>query len=176
MEFKNTNIDGLCIVDLNKLEDERGFFARVFCKEEFENANLNSNVLQANISYNKVAGTLRGMHYQQSPYQETKFIRCIRGSIYDVVIDLRKTSDTYLQTFGIELNSDNRKALFIPKDFAHGFITLQQNTEVLYLSSQSYVPNSEKGIRWNDPKFSINWPVDLSVISEKDANWADYNI
>lgn len=175
MEFKNTNIDGLYVVDLNKIEDERGFFARAFCSEEFDALGLNSNVLQANISFNKLAGTLRGMHYQKSPYQESKFIRCLKGSIYDVVIDLRKNSSTYLQSFGIELNDKNRTALFVPKDFAHGFITIEDSTEVLYLVSQNYIPGAEKGIRWDDPKFSINWKVKPTIVSSKDASWCDFS-
>lgn len=176
MEFKATEIAGLYTIDLNKLEDERGFFARAFCKEEFDSMDLESNVLQANMSFNKVAGTIRGMHYQKSPYQETKFIRCLSGSIYDVVIDLRKDSPTYLQSFGVELTSENRTALFIPKDFAHGFITLQDNTEVMYLVSQMYVPGAEEGIRWNDPQFAIKWPMEPIQISLKDANWEDYSV
>ena len=174
MEFKNTKIDGLHIVDLNKIEDERGFFARAFCSEEFNAMGLDSSVLQANMSFNKSAGTLRGMHYQKSPYQESKFIRCLKGSIYDVVIDLRKNSATYLQSFGIELNDKNRTALFVPKDFAHGFITIEANTEVLYLVSQNYIPGAEQGIRWDDPKFSIEWPVNPTIVSSKDASWSDF--
>ena len=137
--------------------------------------NLESSVCQANISYNKVAGTLRGMHYQKSPFQETKFIRCISGSIYDVVIDLRKDSPTYSQSFGVELNDKNRTALFVPKDFAHGFITLQDDTEVIYMVSQSYVPNAEEGIRWNDPLFSLDWPIEPVVVSSKDNGWPDFS-
>lgn len=176
MEFKDTNISGLYTIDLEKIEDERGFFARAFCKAEFDNMGIESNVVQANMSFNKVAGTIRGMHYQKSPYQETKFIRCLNGSIYDVVIDLRKDSPTYLQSFGIELTSKNKTALFVPKDFAHGFITLQDNTEVMYLVSQTYVPGAEEGIRWNDPLFAIKWPMEPTEISSKDANWDDYSV
>ena len=174
MEFTSTKIDGLHIVDLNKIEDERGFFARAFCSEEFSAMGLESSVLQANMSFNKSAGTLRGMHYQKSPYQESKFIRCLKGSIYDVVIDLRKNSATYLQSFGIELNDKNRTALFVPKDFAHGFITIEANTEVLYLVSQNYIPGAEQGIRWDDPKFSIEWPLSPTIVSSKDASWSDF--
>jgi dTDP-4-dehydrorhamnose 3,5-epimerase len=176
MEFKDTNISGLYTIDLEKIEDERGFFARAFCKAEFDNMGIESNVVQANMSFNKVAGTIRGMHYQKSPYQETKFIRCLNGSIYDVVVDLRKDSPTYLQSFGIELTSKNKTALFVPKDFAHGFITLQDNTEVMYLVSQTYVPGAEEGIRWNDPLFAIKWPMEPTEISSKDANWDDYSV
>jgi len=152
------------------------FFGRVFCSQEFDEMNLESSVCQANISYNKVAGTLRGMHYQKSPFQETKFIRCIRGSIYDVVIDLRKDSPTYCQSFGVELNDKNRTALLVPKDFAHGFVTLQDDTEVMYMVSQSYVPNAEEGIRWNDPLFSLDWPIEPVVVSSKDSSWPDFSV
>lgn len=176
MKFNNTNIDQLYTVDINRLEDERGFFGRAFCSQEFDKMKLESSVCQANISYNKVAGTLRGMHYQKSPFQETKFIRCISGSIYDVVIDLRKDSPTYCQSFGVELNDKNRTALFVPKDFAHGFVTLQDDTEVIYMVSQSYVPNAEEGIRWNDPLFSLDWPIDPVVVSTKDNNWPDFSV
>lgn len=176
MKFNNTGIDELYTVDINRLEDERGFFGRVFCSQEFDEMNLESSVCQANISYNKVAGTLRGMHYQKSPFQETKFIRCISGSIYDVVIDLRKDSPTYCQSFGVELNDKNRTALFVPKDFAHGFVTLQDDTEVIYMVSQSYVPNAEEGIRWNDPLFSLDWPIEPIVVSSKDNSWPDFSV
>lgn len=174
MKFKKTTIDGLNIIDLNKIEDERGFFARAFCKDEFDNNNLDSNVLQANISFNKEAGTMRGMHYQKSPYQESKYIRCISGSIYDVAIDLRKDSPTYGQHFGIKLTARNRTALFIPKDFAHGFVTLEDNTEVMYLVSQIYVPGAEQGIRWDDPRFDVEWPIVPKIVSEKDSQWEGF--
>ncbi|MDG1693893.1 MAG: dTDP-4-dehydrorhamnose 3,5-epimerase [Porticoccaceae bacterium] len=175
MNFKETEIQGLYLVDLQQISDDRGFFARAFCKEEFAEIGLESEVLQANMSFSKNAGTLRGMHYQKNPYQETKLIRCIRGSIYDVVIDLRKDSPSYGDWYGVELNDKNRTALMVPKDFAHGFITLQDDTEVMYLVSQSYVPGAEMGIRWNDPRFAISWPVEPTVISSKDAELVNFN-
>jgi dTDP-4-dehydrorhamnose 3,5-epimerase len=174
MKFNSTDIDGLYYVDIDRLKDERGFFGRAFCRQEFDEIGLDSEVCQANISYNQRAGTLRGMHYQKPPYQESKFIRCIRGSIYDVVIDLRKNSPTYCHSFGIELNDENRTALFVPKDFAHGFVTLTDDTEVIYMVSQSYVPNAEEGIRWDDPVFAIDWPINPSLVSSKDAQWPDF--
>ena len=176
MKYNSTDIDGLYYVDIDRLKDERGFFGRAFCRQEFEEIGLDSEVCQANISYNESAGTLRGMHYQKSPYQESKFIRCIRGSIYDVVIDLRKNSPTYCHSFGIELNDENRTALFVPEDFAHGFVTLTDDTEVIYMVSQSYVPNAEEGIRWDDPFFAIDWPINPSLVSSKDAQWPDFSI
>ena len=175
MKYNSTDIDGLYYVDIDRLKDERGFFGRAFCRQEFEEIGLDSEVCQANISYNESAGTLRGMHYQKSPYQESKFIRCIRGSIYDVVIDLRKNSPTYCHSFGIELNDENRTALFVPEDFAHGFVTLTDDTEVIYMVSQSYVPNAEEGIRWDDPFFAIDWPINPSLVSSKDAQWPDFS-
>ncbi len=175
MKFNSTDIDGLYYVDIDRLKDERGFFGRAFCLQEFEEIGLDSKVCQANISYNRKAGTLRGMHYQKSPYQESKLIRCIRGSIYDVVIDLRKNSPTYCHSFGIELNDENRTALFVPKDFAHGFVTLTDDTEVIYMVSQSYMPNAEEGIRWDDPFFDIDWPITPSLVSSKDAQWPDFS-
>ncbi len=174
MKFTETRLQGAFVVDLKKMEDERGFFARAFCHNEFEQHGMVPDVVQANMSWNQVSGTLRGMHYQHHPYQETKFIRCTRGAIFDVIIDLRKESPTHGQWVGIELTADNRSALFVPRDFAHGFITLTDDTEVLYLVSQSYQPGSEGGIRWNDPRFGIEWPIEPVCISEKDANWPDY--
>lgn len=174
MKFQETKLAGAYIIDLNLLHDERGFFARIFCRNEFEQHGLVPELMQGNMSWNKSRGTLRGMHYQHYPYQETKFIRCTRGAIYDVIIDLRKESPTYKQWIGVELTSDNRTALFVPKDFAHGFITLQDDTEVFYLVSQSYQPGSEEGIRWNDPQICIDWPFEPVCISAKDAGWPDY--
>jgi dTDP-4-dehydrorhamnose 3,5-epimerase len=175
MKFNSTDIDGLYYVDIDRLEDDRGFFGRAFCRQEFKEKGLESEVCQANISYNQSAGTLRGMHYQKPPYQESKFIRCIRGSIYDVAIDLRKNSPTYCHWFGIELSDENRTALFVPKDFAHGFLTLTDDTEVIYMVSQSYAPNAEAGVRWDDPFFGISWPVNPSLVSSKDAQWPDFS-
>jgi dTDP-4-dehydrorhamnose 3,5-epimerase len=132
-------------------------------------------VAQANTSLSKTRGTLRGMHYQKSPYEETKLVRCTRGALYDVIIDLRFDSPTYKQWVGVELSAENYRMLFVPKHFAHGFITLADDTEANYLVSQFYAPGSELGIRWNDPVFNIKWPIDISVISEKDANWPDFS-
>jgi len=174
MKFHKTYISDLVVVDLDKIEDERGFFARAFCKDEFENEGLEPSVIQANLSFNKDAATLRGMHYQTNPYEESKFIRCLSGSIYDVVIDLRKDSLTYMSWFGIELNQYNRKALYVPKNFAHGYITLETNSEVLYLVSQAYTQGAEKGIRWDDAAFNIDWPIKPINISKKDSSWNNF--
>jgi dTDP-4-dehydrorhamnose 3,5-epimerase len=174
--FIETELKGACVIEIEKLNDHRGFFARAWCQKEFEEHNLVSRVKQANVSYNKKKGTLRGMHYQLSPYEETKLVRCTRGSIYDVIIDLRPGSPTYTQWFGVELTAENYKMLYVPENFGHGFQTLEDDTEVTYQVSQFYTPGSERGIRWDDPAFSIVWPSAVQVISDKDKNWPDYTL
>ncbi len=174
MIFKETELKGAFIIELEKREDVRGFFARTWCKNEFESHGLNTNFVQANMSYNKKKGTLRGMHYQISPYEEIKLVRCTKGAIYDVIIDLRPDSPTYKKWIGVELTTKNYKMLYVPENFAHGLITLDDNTEVSYQVSQFYSPGSECGARYNDPAFGIKWPLDVQVISDKDKNWADY--
>ena len=176
MIFKETKLKGAFVIEIHKLEDARGFFGRSWCANELKEHGLNTNVAQANTSFSVKRGTLRGMHYQIDPYQETKLIRCTQGSIYDVIIDLRKDSSTYKQWFGIELTQDNYRMLYVPEDFAHGFITLQDNCEVSYLVTQFYTPGAEAGIRWNDPQFGIQWPLDPAVISEKDESHPDFLI
>jgi len=172
--FTETQLKGAHIIELEKLSDERGFFARAWCQKEFEAQGLTAIVVQANVSFNKKKGTLRGMHYQITPYEETKLVRCTRGAIYDVIIDLRPDSPTYKQWVGVELTAENYKMLYVAENFAHGFQTLQDNTEVTYQVSQFYAPGSESGIRWDDPTFGIEWPIEVQVISEKDGNWPDY--
>ncbi len=171
MNFKETKLKGAFIVDLAKIEDERGFFARAFCKKEFDDLGMNSDVVQANISFNSFAGTIRGMHHQIDPAPETKLIRCIRGSIVDVIVDLRTDSPTYLQYISVELTAENRTALFVPANFAHGFQTLEDNTEVIYLVSGFYTPECERGLRYDDPALSINWPIPAEHMSDKDRQW-----
>lgn len=174
MKFTETELKGAVIVEIEKLTDERGFFARSYCRKEFEAHGLSPDLVQANVSYNIKKGTLRGMHYQITPYEETKLVRCTRGAIYDVIIDLRPDSETYQKWIGIELTASNYKMLYVPENFGHGFQTLTDDTEVTYQVSQFYTPGAERGIRWNDPVFEINWPVEVTVISEKDRNWSDY--
>jgi len=174
--FAETKLKGAYVIEIEKLKDHRGFFARTWCKKEFEEHNLVSRVRQANVSYNKKKGTLRGMHYQLSPYEETKLVRCTMGAIYDVIIDLRLASPTYTQWIGVELTAENYKMLYVPENFAHGFITFEDNTEVAYQVSQFYTPGSERGIRWDDPAFQIDWPLEVQVISDKDKNWPDYTL
>lgn len=174
MIFQETELKGAFIIEIEKIQDNRGFFARSFCQREFEKHGLNTQVVQANVSYNRNEGTLRGMHYQAAPYGEVKLVRCTQGAIYDVIIDLRPDSPTYKQWIGVELTSENYKMLYVPENFAHGFQTLEDNTGVTYQVSQFYSPGSERGARYNDPAFGIQWPVEVRVISDKDKSWPDY--
>jgi dTDP-4-dehydrorhamnose 3,5-epimerase len=174
MKFTETKLKGAYIVEIEKLTDERGFFARSWCRKEFEALGLTARVVQANVSYNLKKGTLRGMHYQIAPYQECKLIRCTRGAIYDVIIDLRPDSPTYKQWTGLELTADNYTLFFVPEDFGHGFQTLTDDTEITYQVTQFYTPGSEKGIRFDDPTFNIQWPLEVTTISDKDRTWPDF--
>lgn len=174
MKFTQTKLKGAYLIEIEKLSDDRGFFARSWCQKEFESHGLTSRVVQANVSYNLKKGTLRGMHYQVAPYQESKLIRCTRGAIFDVIIDLRPHAPTYKQWVGVELTADNYTMFFVPEDFAHGFQALADHTEIFYQVSQFYTPGSEKGIRFNDPAFDVQWPLEVSVISDKDRNWPDF--
>ena len=175
MIFRETKLKGAFVIEPEKHEDERGFFARAWCQKEFKVHGLNPNIIQANIAFSLHKGILRGMHYQIGPYQEAKLIRCIHGAVFDVIIDLRPGSNTYCEWLGVELTFENPTMLYVPEGFAHGYLTLENNTEVFYMVSQFYVPDSERGVRWNDPAFGIDWPetADL-LISEKDKNWPAY--
>jgi dTDP-4-dehydrorhamnose 3,5-epimerase len=173
MIFTSTLLGGAYLIDIERREDGRGFFARAWCQHEFEAHGLAARPVQTNVSFNKKQGTLRGMHYQIAPHQETKLVRCTRGAIWDVIVDLRPDSPTYRQSIGAELTADNRRMLFVPEDFAHGFITLEDDVEVTYQVSQFYSPGAERGLRWNDPALGLHWPIPLQVISEKDAHWPD---
>lgn len=174
MIFRETPLKGAYVIDLEKREDERGFFSRAWCSKEFEAHGLIPRVVQANTSFNKKKGTLRGMHYQIAPRAETKAIRCLKGAIFDVIIDLRPDSPSYKKWFGIELTAENRTMLYVPELFAHGFITLEENSEVFYLVSEYYAPDCERGVRYDDPEFGVSWPEQIEVISEKDRTWPDY--
>jgi dTDP-4-dehydrorhamnose 3,5-epimerase len=176
MIIKETKLKDAFTVDLEKREDERGFFARSFCLQELKKHGIDYQIVQANISYNKLGNTLRGLHYQSEPYGEVKMVRCTKGAIYDVILDVRKNSPTYKQWIGLELNETNYRMLIVPAGFAHGFITLQDDTVVNYMVSEFYTPGAEKGIRWNDPEFRIDWPAEVQIISEKDQNWPDYSL
>ncbi|MFZ5802837.1 MAG: dTDP-4-dehydrorhamnose 3,5-epimerase [Candidatus Omnitrophota bacterium] len=178
MIFSETKLRGAFIIDLEKKVDERGFFSRIFCQQEFEAHGLNAVLAQGNAAFSPKRGTLRGMHFQKAPFQEEKLIRCGRGAIYDVIIDLRKDSETCGQWVGAELTADNHRMIYVPKDFAHGYLTLLEDTEVLYFMTQFYRPESESGVRYDDPAFQIEWPasVPLSIVSEKDKNWPDFSL
>lgn len=176
MIYNSTKLDGAYTIDLDKSEDERGFFARFFCVNEFDKKGLDKNVVQINNSLSKDKGTLRGIHYQVSPKSETKIVRCIKGSLWDVIVDLRPDSTTFLQWFGATLSSENRKMMFVPKGFGHGFITLEPDTEVIYLVTEFYSPEFERGLRWNDPKIGIDWPIEPVIISDKDKNHKNFDI
>ena len=168
MIFTETKLKGAYCIDLNLLHDERGFFARTFCKDEFDQLGLNSNIVQTNISFNKLKGTLRGMHMQVDDYAEAKLVKCNRGSVYDVIIDMRRDSSTYLKWHGMYLSAENHKMIYVPENFAHGFITMQNDTEVHYMITQFYTPGAQKAYRWDDPAFNIQWPIEPVVIAEKD--------
>ncbi|MBI4687487.1 MAG: dTDP-4-dehydrorhamnose 3,5-epimerase [Nitrospirae bacterium] len=175
MKFIQTQLKGAYIIEPEKIYDNRGFFARTFCQREFKEYGLNLNLAQCNISFNAVKGTLRGMHYQEAPYEEAKLVRCTMGAIYDVIIDLRHKSETFKQWAAVELTAEKRNMLYIPEGFAHGFITLTDNTEVFYQMSEFYAQEYARGVRWNDPAFGITWPVDITVIADKDRNYSDFN-
>lgn len=171
MKFFETKLPGVFEIDLEPLSDERGFFARSWCKREFEQLGLNPLIAQCSVSLNEKKGTLRGMHYQAEPHPEAKLIRCTQGALYDVVVDLRRQSPTYSQWVGIGLSAATRHMLYVPEGCAHGFLTLEDKTEVFYQMSEFYHPELSRGVRWDDPKFRIVWPGKIEVISERDRNY-----
>ncbi len=171
MIFKKTDLKDAYLIELEKLGDERGFFARSYCKKEFQEQGIDHAIVQSNISYNKFRHTLRGMHYQAEPHGEAKLIRCSKGGIYDVIIDVCPDSPTFKRWISIELNEENGRMLYVPKGFAHGFLTLENDTEVIYEVSEYYTPGAEEGIMYDDPVFDIPWPAEAEVISEKDQQW-----
>jgi len=175
VKFTETRLKGSYIIEPELIEDERGFFARSWCQNEFKEYGLNPNLVQCNISFNKKKGTLRGMHYQVAPHEEAKLVHCTKGAIYDVIIDLRSSSLTFKQWIALKLTAENYKMLYIPEVFAHGFQTLEDNTEIFYQMSESYHPECARGIRWNDPTFNIKWPVDEQIISEKDLQYLSFS-
>lgn len=175
MQFIPTPLADAHVIELDKIGDARGFFARAFCENEFSAAGLVSRFVQVNNSLSADKGTLRGMHYQLAPKAETKLVRCIRGALWDVIIDLRPDSATFCQHFGVELSADNRRMLYVPKGFAHGFITLQDDTEAFYFVDEVYAPDMERGVRWNDPHFGIEWPAEPVVLSDKDRDQRDFD-
>lgn len=177
MIIEETKLSGAYIIGLEKLEDSRGFFARSFCENEFARSGLNNNYKQSNLSFNNFKGTLRGMHMQLEPYSEVKLVRCVRGAIFDVIIDLREESETFTQWMSVELTQENRKTLYIPERFAHGFLTLDDKTEVFYQMSEEYKPDGASGVKFDDPIFNIQWPpLNELIISDRDKAWPDFKV
>lgn len=174
MIFKPTDLQGAYVIEPERKPDFRGYFARVYCEKEFVALGLESRIAQCSVSYNQRKGTLRGMHYQVAPFEEVKVVRCIRGAIYDVIIDLRPDSPTFKKHVGVELNEQNGKAIYVPAGFAHGFQTLEDNSEVFYQMSQRFSESHARGVRWNDPAFVISWPEDSRTILERDENYVDF--
>ena len=171
MQFTETKLAGAYVVDLERREDSRGFFARAFCQKEFATHGLKPLIAQANVAYNYKKGTLRGMHFQFPPAAETKLVRCARGAILDIIVDLRAESPTYLQNIAVELNEENGRALYVPERFAHGYQTLHDNTETSYQVGEFYAPDCESGLMHDDPRLSLEWPLPVTVISEKDQQF-----
>jgi dTDP-4-dehydrorhamnose 3,5-epimerase len=174
MIFTETPLAGAFLIDLEPVADERGFFARSFCRREFTAHGLNPNLAQCNISLNRRRGTLRGMHWQAAPHQEAKLVRCTRGAIHDVIIDLRPGSPTVAQHISARLTAADRRMLYVPEGFAHGFLTLEDDTEVFYQMSEFYAPESARGLRYDDPAFAIRWPIEILVVSDRDRSYPDW--
>ncbi len=176
MNFLETPLAGAYIIETRRHEDARGYFARMYCRNEFREIGLLDSFVQSNISFNHKQGTLRGMHYQDDPYAEVKLVTCFAGEIYDVIVDVRRDSETYCSWFGVHLSSSNNKSLYIPKGFAHGFLTMQDDTLVHYQMGEFYKPEYARGIRWNDPAFNIVWPGSIETISERDRTYPDFQV
>ena len=176
MKFFETRVEGAYLINLEKIDDERGFFARTWDSKIFKKFGLNNNIKQCNISLTKTKGTIRGMHLQISPHEESKLVRCVQGKVFDVIVDLRSNSKTYLEKFEIELDSTENKSLFIPEGFAHGFQTMDDNTDVYYQISQFFKADFGRGILWNDPIFNINWPILDPILSDKDKLYDSFNV
>jgi len=174
--FHETKLAGAYVIEIERRSDERGFFARTFCEREFASHRLPTRFPQSNLSRNRQAGTLRGMHYQAAPYRESKLVRCGAGAIYDVIVDLRPSSPTRLEWVGVELTAESGRALFVPEGFAHGFLTLTDDTDVSYQMGEFYQPDASRGIRWNDPTLNIRWPRLPAVITERDASYPDLDL
>jgi dTDP-4-dehydrorhamnose 3,5-epimerase len=176
MQFTETKLKGAYFIDIKKIEDERGFFARGWCQNEFKTFNLNPNLAQLNIGFSHKRGTLRGMHFQTSPWEEAKLVRCTKGAIYDVIIDLRRDSPTHKQWIGVELTEENHRMLYAPEGFAHGYQTLADNTEIYYQTSQFYAPEFATGVRYDDPAFGIVWILPVEIVSNQDRLWPAYSL
>jgi len=176
MIFHELEIPGAYLLEPERKEDHRGFFARTYCRRELEDRGLDPTVVQCNISVNKARGTVRGLHWQAEPYPEIKLVRCTRGAVYDVILDLRPGSPTFKKHYAVELDDENRLSLYIPAGCAHGFQTLKDGAEVFYQMSEFYYPELARGVRWNDPAFNVTWPLEISAISEKDLSFPDFEV
>ena len=175
MKFTETPVAGAYVIDVNRLGDERGYFGRLWCEKEMADMGLVSQIKQSNVGFSPQKGTLRGLHFQTPPHQEVKMVRCTRGSVFDVVVDLRPDSPTYLKWHGLELNADNGSALYVPEGCATGYLTLEDDSEIYYHTSEFYAPQHATGVRHNDPAFQIEWPdVEISVMSDNDVSWPDF--
>lgn len=174
MFFAETKLSGAYIIDIERKKDPRGFFARAWCRDEFHALGLNTTIAQLNVGFSDARGTLRGMHYQRAPWAEVKFVRCTLGAVYDVIIDLRVDSPTHRQWLGVELTQDNHRLLYVPEGFAHGYVTLVDNTEICYQTTQFFSKEHATGVRYDDPAFGIVWPVQATVISQQDQTWPAY--
>jgi dTDP-4-dehydrorhamnose 3,5-epimerase len=177
MIFRESELPGAFVIEIERHEDERGFFARAWCEREFADHGLTTRVVQCNLAYNKEKSTLRGMHFQAAPQAEVKLVRCTSGAIYDVIVDLRPESPTFMRWIAVELTAENRRMLYVPEGFAHGYQTLADGTETFYQVSEAYEPSAERGVRWDDPAFGIQWPdAERRIISAKDRAWTDYRV
>ena len=177
MIFRETKIRGVYVIEPEKIQDERGFFAHTWSRAEFEKHGLETDIIECNVSFNRKSGTLRGLHYQAAPHGQTKLVRCTRGAIYDVAVDIRPGSPTFRQWVAVELSDRNHLMFYIPKELAHGFQTLEDNTEVFYQVSSGYVPQTGRGVRWDDPAFGIAWPpVENRIIIPRDREYPDFNV
>ena len=174
MIFAPTALDGVFVIDLERHGDERGFFARTFCREEFVRQGLETTVVQCSLSVTSRRGTLRGLHFQRTPHEEAKLVRCVRGAVHDVVVDLRPSSPTYLAHLGLELSDVNCRAVYVPRGCAHGFLTLTDDAEIYYQMSAPFVPGSQSGVRWNDPAFGIDWPIAEPTMNDRDRSYPDF--
>ena len=174
MIFNETALLGAYIIEPERLEDHRGFFGRIWCNNELKQKGLQHKLAQSNVGFSYRKGPMRGLHFQKAPHAEVKIVRCTRGAIFDVIVDLRPESPSYKRWFGVQLDEENRKMIYVPEGFAQGYITLAENTEIYYHTSEFYNPSSAIGIRYNDPEFGIVWPTEITVISEQDREWPDY--
>jgi dTDP-4-dehydrorhamnose 3,5-epimerase len=174
LRFTELSLQGAYLVEIEPRADERGFFARTFCEDEFAAAGLVSRFPQASVSYNARRGTVRGMHFQAPPHEETKLVRCLAGAVHDVIVDLRPASPTYRRSVGLELSAQNRSALYIPRGFAHGFQSLADDSELLYMIDVNYVADAARGVRWNDPFIDVSWPDPIEVIADRDNSFPDW--